>query len=176
LGLDNLGGNTKVTEETGLSRIKSGTTGGDGHGRGSDRADLGGGFTDLGVEDSKDVNKIVVGEDDGGVSLELTADEVEVGLVGPGGILRLLTGVRGVSLGRLGVKLVDSFLHHGVLTTDHSGVDISHGSSHDTDLLGGDVIGVNEHHLGELGASILAFTPKDILALSGFLIGTHIYV
>ena len=93
--------------------------------------------------------------------------------MGPGGILGLLTGIGGVSEGRLGVKLHDGFLHHGVLTADHSGIDSSHGSSHDTDLLGGDVIGVNEHHLGELGASILAFSPKDILALSGFLIGTH---
>lgn len=130
-----------------------------------------GGFSDLRVEDLEDITEVFVGEDDRGVSLKLRDDLIKVGLVDPS-VVRL-SGVRSISFGGLGVELLDSLLHHGVLTTDHEGVLGSHGLSHNANLLGGDVIGVNEHHLGVFSASVLAFIPKLALSLLGFLSGTH---
>jgi hypothetical protein len=173
LGLDNLGSNTEVTEETSLSRIKTGGTGGDSDLLGGNGTDTGGGFSDLRVEDLEDVTEVVVGEDDGGVSLELSHNLIEVGHMGPVSVA--LFGVRSISGSGGSVELSDSFLHHGVLTTDELSSDGSHGSSHDADLLGGNVIGVNEHHLGVGRASILAFFPELVLSGLGFLIGTHYY-
>jgi len=171
LGLNNLGGNSEVTEETSLSGIKSGGTGGNSDLLGGNGTNTGGGFSDLRVEDREDITEVVVGEDDRGVSLKLRDDLIKVGLVNPS-VVRL-SGVRSISIGGLGVELLDSLLHHGVLTTDHEGVNGSHGLSHNANLLGGDVIGVNEHHLGVGRASILAFNPKLVLSRLGFLSGTH---
>lgn len=171
MGLNNLGGNSEVTEETSLSGIKSGGTGGNSDLLGGNGTNTGGGFSDLRVEDLEDITEVFVGEDDRGVSLKLRDDLIKVGLVDPS-VVRL-SGVRSISFGGLGVELLDSLLHHGVLTTDHEGVNGSHGLSHNANLLGGDVIGVNEHHLGVLRASVLAFFPKLVLSGLGFLSGTH---
>lgn len=83
LSLENLGGNTKVTEETSLSGIKAGGTGGDSDIFGGDGSDLGGGLSDLGVENLLEVDELTVGEDEGGVSSKLFDDEIKVRLVNP---------------------------------------------------------------------------------------------
>jgi hypothetical protein len=171
LGLDNLGSNTEVTEETSLSRIKTGGTGGDSDLLGGNGTDTGGGFSDLRVKDIEDFTEVLVGEDDGSVSLELRYNLFEVFLLNP--VTVALCGVRSISLSGGSVELSNSLLHHGVLTTDELSSEGSHGSSHDADLLGGNVIGVNEHHLGVGRASVLAFFPELVLSGFGFLIGTH---
>jgi len=172
LGLDNLGSNTEVTEETSLSGIKSGGSSLDSDTLGGKRSDLSGGFSDLGVEDGEDISKVSVGEDDGGVALELLNDLIEVVLSNP--VTVGLLSVGSVSLGRRSVELGNSLLHLGVLTADESSSNVSHLSSHDANLLGGDVVSVDEHHLGELRASILAFFPELVLSGLGLLFGTHV--
>jgi len=173
LGLDNLGSDTEVTEETSLSRIKTGGTGGDSDLLGGNGTDTGGGFSDLRVEDIEDITEVVVGEDDGGVSLELRNNLIEVGHVGPVSVALFV--VRSISLSGFSVELHNRLLHHSVLTTDELSSEGSHGSSHDANLLGGNVIGVNEHALGVGRASFLAFFPELVLSGFGFLLGTHYY-
>lgn len=52
-----------------------------------------------------------------------------------------------------------------VLAHDHDGTDLSELLAHDADLLGGDVVDVDEHALLVLGAALLGALPNLILTL-----------
>ena len=82
LGLNNLGGDSEVAGETRLSGIKFGGTG-ERDLLGSNGTNTGGGFSDLVVEDIEDITEVVVGEDDGGVSLKIRNDLIKVRPVDP---------------------------------------------------------------------------------------------
>lgn len=51
-----------------------------------------------------------------------------------------------------------------VLSHDHVGSDLSEHLSHDADLLGGNVVDVDEEALGVLGTSFLGVLPNLVLS------------
>merc|ERR1719482_988207 len=79
LGLDDLGSNTEVTEETGLTGIETSGTSGDHDILGSKSTRLGRGFSDLRVENVGDFEKIVVSENERNVGSHLGDDLIKVG-------------------------------------------------------------------------------------------------
>lgn len=153
LRFDNLGLNVQGLEERGLLWIHTGWTSFDSHiiwGKGTD---LSWGLSDLGVEDLLDGGKITIGEDETSVQFEGISDDGEV--------WSWLTGLL-VFIDHL----LNSLSHEGVLSHDHNGVLLSEHLSHNTDLLGGNVVDVNEHALGVLGAAGLGLLPNSVLTLS----------
>jgi len=170
LGFHNFGGNVQFLEERGLGRVNSGGTGLDHDILGGDGTDTGGGLTDLGVKDILDFEEISLSENDGSVSFKLGEDLLEVGK----GLVRLLA-LLVVVIFFLGLNHhgVDGGLHHGVLSTDHEGIDSSHLFTEDGDLLGGNVVSVDEQSLVIGVAGGLEGTPELSLSSLGFLYCSH---
>lgn len=153
LRLDNLGLNVQGLEERGLLWIHTGWTSLDSHISWGKGTDLGWSLSDLGVDDLLDARKITIGEDETSVQSEGISDDGEV-WSWLAGLLVLIN------------HLLNSLSHEGVLSHDHNGVLLSECFSHNTDLLGGDVVDVHEHALGVLGAAGLGLLPNSILTLS----------
>lgn len=152
LRLHNLGLNVKGLEERSLLWIHTSWTSWDSHICWGDGTDLGWGLSDLGVENLLDVNEITVGEDETSVQDHSVSDDLELWAF----FLGLLISIH---------KLLDGLLHESVLSHDHLGVNGSELSAHDADLLGGNVIDVDEHALGELLDGLLGVGPNLILSL-----------
>lgn len=62
-----------------------------------------------------------------------------------------------------------------VLSHNHSSIDSSECFTHDTDLLGGDVIDVHEDTLGEVVATVLNSGPDLVFSFLSVLFDGHIY-
>jgi len=152
LRLDNLGLDGKGLEERGLLGVHTGGASLDLDISGGEHADLGGGLSHLLVKDIGDGGEVTVREDETGVQDESVSDDLEVGAVLAGLLISLL-------------HLEDGLLHEGVLAHDHDGTDLSELLAHDADLLGGDVVDVDEHALLVLGAALLGALPNLILTL-----------
>jgi hypothetical protein len=175
LGLDNLGGNGKGLEERGLLGVHTGGTGGHNNLLGGDSTDSGGGGSDLGVKDVLDLVEVTVGEDHTDVKAHLVADDTQPGaglVLLHAGLVVLITLLRG------GHELVDAGLHVSVLAHDHLGVNLSQLPSHDGNLLGGNVIDLNEEDLVVLAEGVLELLPSGGLGLSlgSLLSGWHFYL
>lgn len=171
LGLHNLGGNVQFLEERGLGRVNTGGTGLDGDILGGDRTDTGGSLTDLGVKGSLDLEEISFSENYGGVSLELSKDLLEVGKYLP----RLFSlFVIHIFRLRFTHESVDGCLHHRVFTADHKSIDLSHLFAENGDLLGGNVVRVDEQTLVIGGACRLEGTPEFLLPSFAFFRGSHL--
>ena len=157
LSSDNLGGDVEGLEELGLLWIHTGGTGGNSDILGGDSSNLGGSGSNLGIEDLLNGSKISVGENKTGVTDELISDDVEMRSWLPLGFSLL------VVLVLLGIRLSDNIsngsLEVGVLSHDHLGTNFSHKLSHDTDLLGSDVIDLDEEAFVVFEQSILEFLP-----------------
>jgi len=97
-------------------------------------------------------------EDDTGVALELLEDGRELGSGLPG-ILSVLIVV--IALLRLGHQVVDAAFHEGVLSHDHGSIQLSEFSSDNADLLGGNVVDINEKSLFVFAADFLKAFPVD---------------
>jgi len=152
LGLNNLGLDGKGLEERGLLGVHAGGASLDLDISGGEHADLGGGLSNLLVNDSLDAGEITVGENKTGVQDEGISDDVEVG----------------AALASLHISILnflDCLSHEGVLAHNHNGADFSELLSHDTDLLGGDVVNVDEHALLELVTALLGTLPNLFLTL-----------
>jgi len=152
LRLDNLGLDGKGLEERGLLGVHTGGASLDLDISGGEHADLGGGLSNLNVNDGLDACEVTVSENDTSVQDKGISDDVEVGAALTGLLISIL-------------HFLDGLLHEGVLSHDHDGADLSELLSHDTDLLGGDVIDVDEHALLVLVAALLGALPNLILAL-----------
>jgi len=151
LGLNNLGLNVKGLEELGLLWIKTGWTSWDLHILWSEGTNLGWGLSDLGVENGRNVSEIAVSEDETNVEDEVIVDDLHV---------------LGVLLGFLVLlnELLEGLLHEGVLAHDHDATAGSDLLAHNTDLLGGDVVDVDEHALGVFGSALTDVLPDFVLA------------
>lgn len=78
LGLDNLGCDLKLLEETSLLWIKTGGSSWDNDIIWSDHTSLSWGWSNLGVKDSLDFGEVSVGEDDVDVTLKLLENKLDV--------------------------------------------------------------------------------------------------
>lgn len=78
LTFNNLGLDVEGLEERSLLGVHTSGTGRDSHVSWGDDADLGGGFSDLGVKNVLDLRQVTVGEDHTGVQLELVVNQLEV--------------------------------------------------------------------------------------------------
>jgi hypothetical protein len=64
---------------------------------------------------------------------------------------------------RVYISLVRNGVLSYVLAHDHNGVDFSKSLAHNANLLGGDVVDINENALGELVSASLDVAPDSIL-------------
>lgn len=106
----------------------------------------------MGVKDLADLGEVTVGEDKTSVQDESLSDDLEMRA---GGLLCLSISF---------LHLLDSLLHEGVLSHNHDGVDLSELLAHNANLLGGDVVNVDEHALGVLVTAFLSVLPNFVLA------------
>jgi len=151
LRLDNLGLNVKGLEERGLLWIHTGWTSWDGHLTWGDGTNLGWGLSDLGVEDLLDLAHISVSEDKTSVEGESISYDVELWTLLTGGLILIN-------------QLLDGLSHEGVLSHDHNSTDFSEALSHNANLLGGDVVNIDEHALLVLLAASLGVLPNLVLS------------
>ena len=165
LSFHNLGGDVQGLEELGLLWVHAGGAGGDNDILGGDGADLGGGSSDLGVEDCLDFGEVTVGEDHTGVTVELVTDDVEVGSGLPATVTGHALLVVLLSLIGLSEDVCEGSLEVSVLSHDHLGVDGTELLSHDRDLLGGNVVDLDEHDLLVLKTGSLEIFPTGGLHL-----------
>merc|ERR1719491_356394 len=163
LSLHDLGLDVKSLEETSLLRVHAGGASGDDDILGGEGTDLSGGTTDLGVEDSLDGGKITVSEDESGVATELISNDRELRAGNPVG-LPLLEVLVDLLIG-LSHEIGERGLEVGVLATDHDGVKSTELLAHNRDLLGGDVVDLDEEALAELAAGGLELGPSGGLGL-----------
>ena len=170
MSLDDLCGNTQVTEETSLSGIKTSGTGRDDDILGSNGTCFSRGTSDLSVEDVGNFCKVTVGENEGDVSSELGNNLINVRTLNK--ICNSLFIVFISFLG-LGVHLSQSSSHHSVFTADEDSILLSERSSHDGNLLGGNVIGVDKQAFFIFGDGILELSPKFVLSCLCLFSGTH---
>ena len=157
LSSDNLGGDVEGLEELGLLWIHTGGTGGNSDILGGDSSNLSGSGSNLGIKNLLNGSKISVGENKTGVTDELISDDVEMRSWLPSSfsflVVVVLSGIR------LGDNISNGSLEMGVLSHDHLGTNFSHKLSHDTDLLGSDVIDLDEEAFVVFEQSFLEFVP-----------------
>ena len=165
LSTDNLGLDVEGLEELSLLRVHSCGTWLDGDILGGESTNLGGGGSDLGVEDILNLGKISVGEDHTGVTVKVVTDEIEVGSGLPATEAGAALSEVGLPLIGLGDDVKECGLEVGVLTHDHLATDGTELLAHNANLLGGDVVDVDEHNLGVLKACLLEFLPTGGLHL-----------
>lgn len=165
LGFHNLGCDVQGLEELGLLWVHTGGTWGNDDILGGEGTDLGRGSSDLGVEDILDGGEVTVCEDHTSVTGELVTNDVEVGTWLPATVTGHALLVILLSLIRLENDVLEGSLEVGVLSHDHLGVDGTELLSHDADLLGGDVVDLDEHNLLVLEAGILEIFPTGRLHL-----------
>lgn len=166
LTLNNLGLDRQVLEERCLLGIETSGTGSNPHIIGSDLTNSSGSLTNLFFEDFLNIGQITIMEDDTSVTLELFNNSIEFGSGLPG-ILSFL--VVFITLYGLGHQVVDAGFHEGVLSHDHGSTHISELSSDEADLLGGNVIDLDEESLLVFGADVLKAFPVDSF-LSSFVV------
>jgi len=152
LRLHNLGLNVEGLEERGLLWIHTGWTSIDGHITWGEGTNLSWGLSDLSVEDLLDLAKISVGENETSVQSKSISDDLEVWTVLTGCLVLIH-------------QLFDSLSHEGVLAHDHNGTDFSEHPSHDANLLGGDVVNIDEEALLVLLDASLGVLPNLVLSL-----------
>jgi len=172
LGLDNLGLDLKGLEERGLLWIKTSWSSWDCYIIWGNHTWLGWRWSDLLVEDGLDFGEITVGEDEVSVTFELLEDKWDVLVLNPG---VFSCSIVFITLLWSGVGSSEGGLHESVLSHDHDSSDGSEMESDCTDLLGGHVVGVNEHDVLVLGSSNLESGPVCFLldSLVGFLDWCH---
>lgn len=122
LSLDNLGLDLQVLEERCLLWVKSSWTGWNRHIKWGNHTILGWGWSDLLIKNCLDFTEVTVGENEVGVSPELTNDLFDVWVRLP---VLLSLFVISITLLWSGVDLGEASLHEGVLSHDHVSSDRS---------------------------------------------------
>lgn len=140
----NLGGDVQGLEERGLSRVKAGRTGRDGHIDGSEDAGLGSsGLLELSDDVAETLEVVLVGEDKTNVTLDKRKEILEAGV--------------------LGDVFTDDLAHDGVLAHQDHGL-ATEGNANALHLLGTDEVDADDEDVLVLSKSILELGPVVVLA------------
>jgi hypothetical protein len=165
LGLDNLGLDEQVLEESSLLWVETGWSGWDNDISGGDHTSLGWGWSDFTIEDFLDISEISVGEDNVDVSLELGDDLFKVLVL----LESVFSGlIIGISNFWGSVESGERSLHKSVFTHDHDGSDFSELGSDHADLLRRNVVSVDEQGVLVCRGDVLESEPVVLLLDSSF--------